>query len=45
MNDGSYGRCAPGCVLGPYCGDGVQQPGEECDGTDGCSRVCRLRVL
>ena len=32
-NDGSYGRCAPGCVLGPYCGDGAVQmtAGEVCD--------------
>lgn len=23
INEGSYGECAPGCVLGPYCGDGI----------------------
>src|SRR5690606_6690233 len=25
VNDGGYGECAPGCVLGPFCGDGVVQ--------------------
>ncbi len=25
VNDGGYGQCAPGCVLGPHCGDGVTQ--------------------
>ncbi|KYF59766.1 hypothetical protein BE04_06560, partial [Sorangium cellulosum] len=31
-NDGGYGECAPGCVYGPRCGDGVtQMPEEECD--------------
>lgn len=32
VNAGGYGGCAPGCVLGPHCGDGVTQPDyEECD--------------
>ncbi len=32
MNTGGYGKCAPGCVCGPYCGDGkVQLPYEERD--------------
>jgi fibro-slime domain-containing protein len=32
MNLGGYGKCAPGCVLGPHCGDGiVQKPYEQCD--------------
>jgi fibro-slime domain-containing protein len=32
VNDGGYGECAPGCQLGPRCGDGVVQPeNEECD--------------
>jgi fibro-slime domain-containing protein len=31
-NDGGYGECAPGCVIGPHCGDGVPQTEhEECD--------------
>ena len=32
-NDGSYGTCAPSCVLGPRCGDAVVQTtaGEKCD--------------
>lgn len=46
VNMGGYGRCAPGCVLGPFCGDGIQQPefGEDCDvgpGGDGVCRGCR----
>jgi fibro-slime domain-containing protein len=32
VNDGGYGECAPGCVLGPRCGDGAVQPDREiCD--------------
>jgi fibro-slime domain-containing protein len=31
-NLGGYGMCAPGCVYGPRCGDGiVQKPYEQCD--------------
>jgi fibro-slime domain-containing protein len=31
-NDGGYGECAPGCVEGPRCGDGVVQAEyEQCD--------------
>jgi fibro-slime domain-containing protein len=46
VNDGGYGECNPGCVLGPFCGDGVQQAefGETCDvgpGGDGVCRGCR----
>ncbi len=33
QNIGGYGGCAPGCLYGPRCGDGVTQPEhEECDG-------------
>lgn len=32
VNTSRYGGCAPGCVLGPVCGDGVVQSGfEQCD--------------
>jgi fibro-slime domain-containing protein len=31
VNDGGYGECAPGCVLGEYCGDGIVQEQEDCD--------------
>lgn len=30
VNDGSV-ECAPGCVYGPRCDDGIVDPGEECD--------------
>ncbi|HMR80875.1 MAG TPA: DUF4215 domain-containing protein, partial [Polyangiaceae bacterium] len=48
-NDGGYGECATGCLLGPRCGDGKVQAaeGEQCDdgnnlGGDGCSPTCAL---
>ncbi|MBS2013967.1 MAG: DUF4215 domain-containing protein [Deltaproteobacteria bacterium] len=48
-NVGGYGKCAPGCVLGPRCGDGVLQAdqGEQCDDgnlveNDGCSSTCKV---
>ncbi len=32
VNDGGYGECQPGCLLGPFCGDGtVTDPPELCD--------------
>jgi cysteine-rich repeat protein len=45
-NDGGYGECDPGCVLGPSCGDGIVQPPEDCDdgnNVDGdfCGSACR----
>jgi len=50
MNDGGYDECAPGCVLGPTCGDAiVQEPYEEVcdDGVNdgsygGCAPNCQL---
>jgi fibro-slime domain-containing protein len=51
-NTGGYGKCAPGCVLGPRCGDGVVQAaqGEQCDDGnlvdgDGCSSTCTVDVV
>lgn len=43
VNDGGYGECGPGCVLGPFCGDGIQQAefGESCDVGPGGSNTCR----
>ena len=48
-NAGGYGQCAPGCILGPRCGDGVVQQanGEECDDgnsndNDSCSSICKV---
>ncbi|HWO10131.1 MAG TPA: fibro-slime domain-containing protein, partial [Polyangiaceae bacterium] len=46
VNDGGYGECNPGCVLGPFCGDKIVQSdfGESCDvgpGGDGVCRGCR----
>jgi cysteine-rich repeat protein len=49
-NDGGYGECDVGCVLGPYCGDGVvDDPIEDCDdgnkvGGDGCSAACQSEI-
>ncbi|NTX40970.1 DUF4215 domain-containing protein [Myxococcus sp. CA033] len=50
-NNGGYGECAPGCVLGPRCGDHVVQftSGEECDdgngqNNDGCSATCKIEI-
>jgi fibro-slime domain-containing protein len=51
INDGRYGGCRPGCgALGPFCGDGMTEPGvEQCDdGRDlstynqpGCGPGCK----
>jgi fibro-slime domain-containing protein len=51
INDGRYGGCMPGCHgLGPYCGDGMVEPGlEQCDdgrnlstyGQSGCGPGCK----
>ncbi|NBC44799.1 DUF4215 domain-containing protein [Corallococcus exiguus] len=50
-NQGGYGQCAPGCLLGIRCGDGVVQfnQGEQCDdgntvSRDGCSATCMLEL-
>ncbi len=46
VNDGGYGECAPGCVLGAYCGDGVVSDGENCDpGIDPTCVGCRRRMV
>jgi fibro-slime domain-containing protein len=50
VNDGGYGECNPGCVLGPFCGDGVAQTefGESCDvgpiGDSTCRGCRRLQI-
>ena len=48
VNAGGYGGCAPGCVLGPRCGDGKTDTafGEVCDDGnqvegDSCSATCQ----
>lgn len=46
VNDGGYGECDEGCVLGGYCGDGIVQPEEDCDDGnyddgDDCPSGCR----
>jgi cysteine-rich repeat protein len=50
VNDGGYGECNPGCVLGAFCGDGKLQEGESCDDGnhvdgDGCGSGCRNIVV
>ena len=44
-DNGSYNSCTTSCTLGPRCGDGVIQAGEQCDdgnrlNGDGCSASC-----
>ena len=47
VNDNSYGGCSDGCGLGPLCGDGAVNGGEEeCDdgnrvNGDGCNLSCK----
>jgi len=41
--------CDESNPIGPYCGDGTRDPGEECDdgnkwNNDGCSSVCMLEI-
>ncbi len=50
LNDGGYGECEPGCVLGAYCGDGIVQGDEDCDDGnridgDACGSACRVIVV
>ena len=41
MNAGGYGRCAAGCKLGEYCGDGVvQMDYEDCDDGVNIGQTC-----
>jgi len=47
--DGSAGVCRGGACAGIACGNGLLDPGEECDDgnpsdTDGCTNACRLAV-
>jgi fibro-slime domain-containing protein len=48
-SDTAYGvgTCTKSCTLGPYCGDGRIQSanGETCDGTQGCSNMCKYLVV
>ncbi len=50
LNDGGYGECDAGCVLGAYCGDGIVQADEDCDDGnrfdgDTCGSACRQIVV
>jgi fibro-slime domain-containing protein len=39
-----YGKCSSTCKIGEYCGDGVKNGPEQCDGTTGCNSGCRTFV-
>jgi fibro-slime domain-containing protein len=43
INDGGYGECGADCRLGPFCGDGIEQPefGEDCDVGPAGDSQCR----
>jgi hypothetical protein len=45
-NDGGYGECDTGCVLGEFCGDGIVNGPEHCDngpgGGEGCPNCRKL---
>jgi len=43
VNNGGYGECGAGCVLGPFCGDGNidKLDGETCDVGPGGDATCR----
>ncbi len=50
INDGGYGECYPGCVLGEYCGDRIVQENEDCDDGntldgDDCPSSCRNVII
>ena len=50
VNDGDYGECGAGCLLGAYCGDGLLQGREACDdhnrvSGDGCSSSCQDEII
>ncbi len=46
VNDGGYGECAPGCVLGEFCGDGIVNGTEHCDvGPNGSGSCVGCRQL
>jgi fibro-slime domain-containing protein len=48
-SDTAYGpnTCTKSCAVGPYCGDGRIQSGngEQCDGTLGCSSMCKTVIV
>ena len=49
-NTGEYDGCAATCVLGPRCGDGFTDEGEECDdgnraNNDGCDVGCNKEKI
>jgi fibro-slime domain-containing protein len=46
-NTGAYGGCNANCTVAPYCGDKIVQKdaGEQCDGTSGCDKNCKLIIV
>jgi len=46
-NTGGYGGCNTDCLLGPRCGDGIEQADEDCDngtlnGSSNCDLDCKI---
>ncbi len=43
-NTGAYNGCNPDCTRAAYCGDGIVNGNEQCDGTASCSDKCFIII-